>query len=100
MDQSLITGTIAALTLLPLTAYCWRAHAANDRIYWALLISAAAIFVGFLLYRLQTGWQRGLADTLFVCVTARIVIFALANHWFRESWRLSVLLELLQKMYS
>jgi len=92
MDEKLIIGTVAALSLLPVSAYCWRADAEKKRLYWLLLLSATLVLAGFVLYRLQSGWQRGLSDTLFVCVAVTIVIFTLTNHWFRESWRLAGLL--------
>jgi ABC-type uncharacterized transport system permease subunit len=92
MDEKLIIGMVAALSLLPVGAYSWRADAVKKRLYWLLLVFAAMVFAGFALYRLQAGWQRGLADTLFVCVAVTLVIYTLANHWFRESWRLAVLL--------
>ena len=92
MDEKLIIGMVSALSILPVGAYTLRADAAKNRLYWLLLISSAIVLSGFIIYRLQLGWQRGLADTLFVCVAVTFVIYTAANHWFRESWRLAVLL--------
>ncbi|MBO44004.1 MAG: hypothetical protein CMM28_09795 [Rhodospirillaceae bacterium] len=92
MDEKLIIGMLTALSILPVGAYTLRADAVNNRLYWLLLISSALVFSGFTLYRLQLGWQRGLADSLFVCVAVTLVLYTLANRWFRESWRLAVLL--------
>tara|TARA_B100000519_G_C14187288_1_gene411377 strand:- start:136 stop:948 length:813 start_codon:yes stop_codon:yes gene_type:complete len=92
MDEKLIIGIIAALSILPVGAYTFRADAVNNRLYWLLLSSSAIVLSGFMLYRLQLGWQRGLADSLFVCVAVTFVIYTLTHHWFREGWRLVVLL--------
>lgn len=83
---------VAAVSLLPLAAYCRRDDAEAGSLFWLLLLSAALVFTGWLVCRLQGGWYRGLADTLFVCAAAAIILFTVAAYWLRASWRLAVLL--------
>lgn len=92
MNESLIIGGIVAASVLPLAAYCRREDAEAGSLFWLLLLSAALVFAGWLIYRLQGGWYRGLADTLFVCAAAALVLFTVGTHWMRASWRLAVLL--------
>jgi ABC-type uncharacterized transport system permease subunit len=92
MEEKLIISAIAALTLLPVGLYCWRNDAKRGGIFWLLLLAVVFVFAGWLLYRLQTGWQRGLSDTLYVCVAATSIFFTLTVHRLREGWRVASIL--------
>ncbi|MDX1710136.1 MAG: cytochrome c biogenesis protein CcsA [Rhodovibrionaceae bacterium] len=100
MAASLILGIAAILALIPVSLQSFRAAAgafaapvgAPGRLYWLLLAVAALGLFARTVHLLSGGWQPGISGTIWVSMTATLLVFALVTAAMPVAWRLTPLL--------
>ena len=90
--RGLIYNIAAIVALFPAALVTWRSGPGRDTVFWAVLVVAAAGSVSWS-YALAAGeWHTGLSVTLWVSISASLVVFILLSLVARHAWRLTPLL--------
>lgn len=92
MNGSFLIGVSGIFSLLPAWTLSWRRPGVRGGLFWGLLAIAVAGPLLVTVDRLASGWVPGLALTLWVSMTAAMVVFAIVCVVTREGCRLTSLL--------
>ncbi len=85
----MLSGILAALTLIPASLRALRGPGRRDAVYWALLALAVVGPCGKALLLGGGAWPAGLSAALWITVAATMVLFALLCLMEPEAWRLT-----------
>ncbi|PKU25585.1 cytochrome C assembly family protein [Telmatospirillum siberiense] len=90
---NIIAWNLAALfALIPVALLPLRRNAGRDLPYWASLVLAIVVPLGWALGQLSDGWQTSLSVDLWVGIAGSMVVFGLIAAINRQAWRLTPLL--------
>lgn len=90
---NIIAWNMAALfALVPVALLPLRRNAGRDLSYWAGLVLAILVPLGWALGQLSDGWQTSLSVDLWVGVAGSMAVFGLISVINRQAWRLTPLL--------
>lgn len=86
--------SLSALTaLVPITVLVLvRNGAERDQVYWAALLIAVAGPLAWTVAQMTGTWRTGLSSTLWVTVSASMILFAALAALTRQAWRLTALI--------
>lgn len=90
--RSLIFNLAALLALFPAALVNLRAEARRDAVFWAVLAVAAAGSSAWSYAAAAGKWHTGLSETLWVSISASLIVFILLAAVNRHAWRLTPLL--------
>ncbi len=85
-------GLAAIATLLTAVVYSWRDGFKRGPVFWGVFVAACAVPLAVVLDRTEKVWQVDFATTIWVTVTATLLLFALFSVFFATVWRLAPLL--------
>ncbi|MSO92735.1 MAG: hypothetical protein EXQ86_04950 [Rhodospirillales bacterium] len=88
MTQDVLFSASAILALLPACATGMRRNIARDSVFWASLALAVLGPLTWSIVRMDGAWRADLSTTLWVTVSASMVVFAVVSVVTREGWRL------------
>lgn len=92
MPSPILFNLSALAALVPLTVAVLRQDARRDTLFWVLAAVALAGSLSWVLAQYGSGWQAGLAATLWMTVAVSLALFILVAATTREGWRLAALL--------
>lgn len=93
MNNSLVFGITALLSLVPASVLPFRRPGGTpDLLFWILLAAAVAGPVAFTLLQIGATWRTGLGAALWTSIAASTALFALSAAVTRHAWRLAPLL--------
>ncbi|MBI4969447.1 MAG: cytochrome c biogenesis protein CcsA [Rhodospirillales bacterium] len=84
----MFAGFVALSALVPALLLGWFRPARRDGAWWASLFLATAGPLVWSVLQLQSGWHAGFSATLWVSVSASLVLFALLAALTPDGWRL------------
>lgn len=90
--ENLLLSLSALAALVPASLQALRPAPARDAAFWGLLAVAVAGPSAWVLVHLTGTWQTGLAPTLWVTVSATMLLYAVTAATTRQAWRLAPLL--------
>ena len=93
MANSMVLGLTALISLVPASLLPYRRGAGRrDTVFWVLLAAAVVGPVCVSLVQLADAWSTGLSMTLWISISASMVIFAGLCIAVRDAWRLTPIL--------
>lgn len=88
MTRDILFSAAAIIALLPACAMGTRRNFARDVVFWASLLVAVAGPVTWSIVRSDGVWRADLSTTLWITVSASMVVLAIVCMVTREGWRL------------
>ena len=88
MTRDVLFSASAIIALLPACLVALRQSHGRDSVFWAVLAVAVAGPLAWTIVRMQGAWRTDLSTTLWVTVSASMIVFALVAAATREGWRL------------
>ncbi len=88
MTRDTFLGICAIITLLPACGMAVRRNVARDALFWASMAAGLMGPITWSVIRMDGVWRADLSTTLWVTVSASMVVFAAVSIVTREGWRL------------
>jgi ABC-type uncharacterized transport system permease subunit len=92
MTGSLVLSLWALAALLPAALVRWRHNDGRDTLFYAVLALGAAVPLSWVAARLGGRWDTGFAMSLWLTITASMLLFLVLAVGTRHAWRLTPLL--------
>jgi len=92
MPISWVANLSALIALLPAPLLLLRGHERRDGLYWLLLAAATLGPLAWTIMQMAGEWHAGISATLWVSISASLVVFLVTAASTREAWRLTPVL--------
>ncbi|MCW9033925.1 MAG: cytochrome c biogenesis protein CcsA [Alphaproteobacteria bacterium] len=92
MMDSFVYGISALVALVPALILSFKGEGQRNMLFWAALAVAIAGTAVLVRIQMSAHWQTNLSLALWVTILVTLVLFAGANKYFDQAWRLSPLL--------
>ena len=92
MSDSMLLSFSAIISLIPPTLLAMRRNHQPDVIFWMILIVAVVGPLNCILFSMAGTWQTNLPNTLWVTVSATMIVFTIVTILTDHTWRLAPLI--------
>jgi ABC-type uncharacterized transport system permease subunit len=92
MENTVLYNLTALIALAPAAILGYRRHAERDFLFWLVTGVALAGPTAWSAVQLSGAWRTGLSSTLWITISASLVLYIVVSAAVREAWRLAPLL--------